>query len=185
MVLQRPQIVRFLVEQPLLERPEIALALLRVERARLLHEQIVEDRILVAAEVAVGDPDGLELVDVHVGLDDEAALEVHGDVEVAPLQHRVIGGRLDRLLTHAEADLAPLIDEPDAERLIGLRDPAVLEDERKPLGDAGLTQQAASLRPAGLDVAPIAGELFELLRRRRPRRARHLDAGDILHHRDA
>jgi hypothetical protein len=76
-LLQRIDVVRFLVEQPLLESAQMALALLGIEGARLLDEQVVEDRILVAAEVAVGDPGRLELLDVDVGLDDVARRPSH------------------------------------------------------------------------------------------------------------
>ena len=54
--------------------------------------------------------------------------------------------------------------------------PAVLEGEREAVGHAGLAQQPPRLGPAGRDVAPVAGQLLQLGRRRRPRRARHLDA---------
>ena len=71
------------------------------------------------------------------------------------------------------------------DRLVGLRDAAVLEREREALGHAGLAQQPLGLGPAGVDVAPVAGELLQLGRRRGPRRPRHLDPADFLHHRDA
>src|SRR3989442_4504070 len=184
-VLQRVEVVHLLVEQTLLERAQMALPLLGVERSRLLDEQVVQHRVLVAAEVAVRDAHRLELVDVHVRLDDEAALEVHGHLVVATLQHRMVGGGLDDLLPHVEPDLPPLVDEPDPERLVRLRDAAVLEPEPQTRRHARLAEQAAGFGAAGLDVAPVACELLQLRGRRRPRRARHLDAANVLHDRDA
>src|SRR5204863_6742943 len=67
------------------------------------------------------------------------------------------------------------------DRLVGLRDAAVLERERIAVRHAGLAQQSAGLGAAGLDVTPVTRELFQLRRRRGPWRARHLDAGDFLH----
>ena len=87
----------------------------------------------------------------------------------------------DRLHPHVQSDLAPLVDEPDGDRLVRLRQAAVFECERVAVGHAGLAQQSAGLDATGLDVTPVAGELFQLRRRRGPWRARHLDAGDLLH----
>src|SRR2546425_13090854 len=92
----------------------------------------------------------------------EAALEVHRHLEVAPLEHRMIRGGLDDLLPHVEADLLPLRDEPDAERLIGMRDAAVLEHEREAVGHAGFLQQAPGLGAVLVDVAAVAGQLLQL-----------------------
>jgi len=58
------------------------------------------------------------------------------------------------------------------ERLVRLRDAAVLERERKAVGNSRLAQQPARLRAVGLDVAPVPRELLQPGRRRRPRRAR-------------
>jgi len=43
-----------------------------------------------------------------------------------------------------------------------MRDAAVLEDERKAVGHAGFLQQAPGLGAVGVDVVPVAGELFQL-----------------------
>src|SRR5262245_10563970 len=53
--LQRVDVVHLLVLQSLLERPEIALALLGVDRAGLPDVQVVEDGVLVTAVVVVGE----------------------------------------------------------------------------------------------------------------------------------
>ena len=57
----------------------------------------------------------------------------------------------------------------------GCGNPAILEREGEALGHAGLAQEPPRLRPAGRDVAAVAGELLQLRRRRRPWRPRHLD----------
>jgi hypothetical protein len=56
-------------------------------------------------------------------------------------------------LLDVEPDLPPLVDEPDAERLIGLGDAPVLERERVAVGEARLAQEALGLGAAGVDVA--------------------------------
>src|SRR5688572_10662616 len=154
--LQRVDDVDLLVEQALLELPEDLLALLGVGRPALAAEEVVDDGVLVLAVVGVGGAE--EARKVQVGLHDEAALEVHGDVEVTALEHRVIGRRLDHLHLHVQADLPPLIDEPDAQVLVGVRDAAVLEREGKAVGNAGLLQQALGLGPVLCDVTPVTGQ---------------------------
>ena len=63
----------------------------------------------------------------------------------------------------------------------GLGDAAVLEREREAVGDTGLSEEPARLGPAGGDVAPVPGQLFQLRRGRGPRCPRHLDAANLLH----
>ena len=108
----------------------------------MLDEELVERLVGVPAVVGGAHLFGLELVKVEVGLDDVAALEVHGDLEVAgPQDLPVVRRRLDHLLLHVEPDLSPLVDEPDAHRLVRHRDAAVLEREREAVGHAGLLEQ--------------------------------------------
>src|SRR2546430_3242011 len=126
--LQRVDDVGLLVEQPLLDLAQDLLALLDVGGPALLVHQVVDHRVLVPAVVGVGGAE--EARQVEVGLDDEAALEVHGDLEVAPLEHRVVGAGLDHLHLHVEADLPPLVDEPHTQRLGGMRGCPVPESER-------------------------------------------------------
>src|SRR5207248_5760834 len=111
MPLQRVDHVRLVVEQPLLELPQDLFALLDVRGASLPDVHVVDGGVLVPAVVRVRGAH--EAGQVEVRLDDEAALEVHGDFEVAALEHRMIRGGLDELLLDAEADVPPLIDEPD------------------------------------------------------------------------
>src|SRR6185369_10190011 len=73
----------------------------------------------------------------------------------------------------------------DPHRLVRLGNPAILEGEREALGNARLAEEPARLRPAGRDVAAVAGELLQLRWRRGPGRPRHLNTRDLLHHRDA
>src|SRR3989441_8547620 len=129
----------------------------------------------VAAVVVVRDTDRLELLQVHVGLDDEAALGVAGHLEVATAQERDVGRGLDRLHLDVQADLLPLVDEPDRDRLVRLRGAAGLEGGREAVRHPPLAQQPAGLGAGGLDVTPRARERFELPRPRGPRRGRPPD----------
>src|SRR4029077_8373607 len=151
--LERPDDVRLLVEKPLLQLPHQLLAVLHVDGPGLLLVQLVDHLILVLAVVGVRRGD--EAHQVQVRLHDEAALEVHRDLEVAALQHRMIGGGLDGLDLHVEPDLPPLVDEPDRDRLVGMRNPAVLEREREAVGHARLAQEPLGLGPVGVDVVPV------------------------------
>src|SRR2546427_2169494 len=80
--LERVEIVRFLVEKPLLELAHEPLALLRVARPTLPGVQLVEHAVGVAPVVVVAHARGLELVEVEIRLDHEPALGVHGHLEV-------------------------------------------------------------------------------------------------------
>src|SRR5262245_11521434 len=134
--LERVEHVHLLVEQALLERAEQGPPLVGIDGPRLLREEVVDDLVLVLAVVRVRVRH--EPLEVEIGLHDEAAGEVHRYVEVAPLQHRVIGRGLDDLLLDVEPDLPPLVDEPDAHRLVRLRDAAILDREGEAFGHAGL-----------------------------------------------
>ena len=146
--------------------------------------QLVEHRVLVAAVVRRVAFGRQELVHVEVRLDDVAALEVHRNLEVALAQRRVVRRGLDHLLLHVQADAAPLVDQPDAQRLVRHRDAAIRERELEAVGHAGFLQQPPRLGARFFDVGPVAGELVQLLRRRRERRAGHLHAGHRLDDRD-
>jgi hypothetical protein len=139
--------VRLLVEEALLEGPDVAPALVGIDGATLEHVEVVEDRIGVAAVVGVAHVSGLELVEVEVGIDHVAALEVGAEVEVAGAEVAEVRAGLLDLLAHRQADLAPLVDEPGADVLVGHRDVAVLEHEREPAVEPGGGQQAPRLGP--------------------------------------
>src|SRR6266850_4259130 len=179
--LERREGVRLFFEQPPLELPDVPLPLLGIEGSALLLVEIVEHLVGVAAVVVVADLFRLELGEVEVRLDLIAALGVARHREVAGPQLRHVLRGLDRDHGRVEPDLAPLVDEPDPDRLVRHRDPAVREGEGEAVGDAGLPQQATRLGPRLLDVAAVAGELLELVRRRRERRARHLHPGHLFH----
>src|SRR2546427_11277014 len=179
--LERVEVVRFFVAQPPLELPDGLPALVRVDGTALLLVELVEHPVRVPAVVGWTLVLRLELVEVEVGLDDVAALEVHGRLEVAAPQLRVVLRRLDDLLLDVEADLPPLVDEPDADGLVGHRNGAVLEGEGEPVRDTSLLQQPPCLRPRLVDVTPVADQLLQLGRRGCERRPRHLDARHLLH----
>ena len=80
-----------------------------------------------------------------------------------------------------EADAAPLVDEPDADDLVGLIHRAHIEFESKTLGHASFPKQAACLGPRFLQVRPVASDLLEFLLRRRQRVAGEDDAADGFH----
>src|SRR5262245_27703359 len=118
--LERVDVVHLFVQEPPLELADEPLALLGVRDPALLLVQLVEGLVGVATVVGRALVLRLELVEIEVGLDDVAALKIRGDLEVAgPQDLAVVRGRLDHLLLHGEADLAPLVDQPDAERLVG------------------------------------------------------------------
>src|SRR5437899_4369473 len=111
--LERQDVVHFFVVEPLLERPEIFLALLGVDRARLLLVQLVEHRVLVTADVPRRG--GQEPVEVHVGLDDGVTGGGDGHLELAVLLRLEPRRRLEDRLLDGDPDLAPLVDEPRSE----------------------------------------------------------------------
>src|SRR5262245_58261326 len=92
--LQRHDVVDFLVEEALLELPDERLPLVGVGRARLLFVELVEHAVGVTAVVRRVLVSREEFVDVEVGLDDVAALEIHRHLEVARPEWREIRGRL-------------------------------------------------------------------------------------------
>src|SRR6266536_403393 len=175
--LERVDHVRLFVEEALLEGAKVLLPLLHIGGPRLLEEEVVDHLVLVIAAVGVRRAD--EARQVQVRLDDKAALEVHGHFEVAALEHRMVGRGLDHLHLDVEPDLTPLIDEPDAQRLVRVRDSAVLEREREAVRHPRLAQEALGLGTVGGDVAPEARQLLELGRRRRVRRAGYLNARHV------
>src|SRR5713226_5754085 len=140
MPLQRVDHVGFLIEQPLLEGAQELLPLLGIRGPGLLLVQIVDHRVLVLAVVGIRGAEKARQIEIR--LDNEPALEVHRHLEITPLEHRVVGRGLDELLLHGDADLPPLVDEPDAQRLVGMGDAAVLECERQALG-AGFLEELA------------------------------------------
>src|SRR5438094_154636 len=91
----------------------------------------------------------------RVGITEVAALEIHGRFVFTGAQHLVVRCRLDHLLVDMHADLAPLVDEPDAQRFVGHGDAAVLEGKGEPLCTC-LFEQAAGLLPGRLNLCPIA-----------------------------
>src|SRR5256712_9066912 len=189
--LQRVHPVHLLVEQTLLELPDVLLPLLEIDRPALFYVELVENGVLVPGIVCVADPPwigrgrpALELVEIQIGLDHVAALGVHGDLEVPTAQIGEPLRALGDLLRHVETDLAPLVDQPDAERLVRHRDPAILEREHEALRHAGFLQEPPRFRPRLDEVAPVTGQLLELRRRGREWRPRHLDARHLLDGRD-
>src|SRR5581483_3573862 len=122
---QRVDEVHFLVVQPLLEGAEVAAPFIRVGRPRLLRVQLVHHGVLVATEVHRR---RREIpVQVHVRLDDGVARGVGRHLVLTILLHLQPGGRLEHDLLDVDADLPPLVDEPDADRLVRLRHGAVGE----------------------------------------------------------
>src|SRR6266849_8336039 len=114
MPLQGVDVMRLLVQEPLLELPDQPPALVSVGDAALLLVELVEHPIGVAAVVDVAPIDGLELEEGEVGLDDVAAVEVGGDLEIAAADVRVEHAELQRLDLGSNPDLAPLVGQPDS-----------------------------------------------------------------------
>src|SRR5215470_5725451 len=144
--LQGVDVVDLLVEQPTLELADEAAALLPVGGAALLPVELVEGAVHVAAVVDRAHVVGLELEKGEVRLDDVAAVEDGRDLEVAVEHVAVEPSQLERLDAHAEPDLPPLVDQPDAERVVRVGNAAVLEREREALGHPRLPQEPPRLR---------------------------------------
>src|SRR5438552_15502455 len=165
MPLQGVDVMRLLVEEPLLELADQLPALLAVCGPALLLVELVERAIGVAAVVDGAPVEGLELEEGEVGLDDVAAVEVGGDLEIAAADVRIEHAELERLDLGGEADLPPLVGEPDPERHVGIRDPAILESEGEAVRHARLAEQSPGFRARLDDVAAIAGQSLQLGRR--------------------
>src|SRR5579884_2311480 len=180
---QRPDLVRLGIDEALLYRPHI-LTLLR--RVRLVQHLVVDGdqfRVLVTRVVLGIDRGRQQLLNVHQRVYDAVAGRFDDDVEIA-LAHRVEpwAGRHD-LLRHMQPDLAPLVDDPGRDILVGLIHVAVEQLERQTLG-AGFFEQPPRLGARLLDVGPITRELLQLFLGRRQRRAGVDDAADGLHDSD-
>src|SRR5262245_17598066 len=150
--LERVEVVGLLVQQSSLKVADPLLALLGIEGAALLLVEIVQSLVGIAAVVIAADSHRLELVEVEIGVDRVAALRVDGNLIVAGDQVSLPLRRLDEVVARLQADLAPLIDQPDGHRLVRHRHIAVLQAEREALGDARLLQQALGLGPRLRDV---------------------------------
>src|SRR5687768_9509086 len=157
-------LVRFGIQHVLVELAQQPLELLGVGLVHDLLVQRVDLPVLIAGVLAAGDVVRQELGDVDDRVDHRLAVEVQADVVfLAFAAQRGIEGRrrLDPVLG-IQADLAPLIDQPDTEDLVGLLDAAVVQPELEALGHAGFLEQAPRLGARLLDVGPIAGDFFQL-----------------------
>src|SRR5215203_990458 len=121
--------------------------------------------------------------DIRERIDDVLAVSFSRYREVA-VAHRLEprAGR-QYALGDVEADLAPLVDGPDAVILVRLIDRTVVQLEAEPLGP-GLLQQTARLSPRLLDIGPVAGELLQLFLGGGERRAGEGNPADGTHDRD-
>ncbi len=136
--------------------------------------------VLVVAVVLGIDRMRQELADVEQRIDHGLAVEVDRHVEGAAAQRVEERTGRQHALRDLEPDLAPLVDHPGGDILVGLVDVAVHQLEFEPLG-ARLLQQALRLGARFLDVGPEPGDLLQLLLGRRQRRAREDDAADRVH----
>src|SRR5499427_5533347 len=84
------------------------------------------------------------------------------DAKVAAAQCREPGTGRHYILSDVQADLAPLIDQPNPEIFVRLIDVAVHQFEAEAFG-ARLLQQSARLGSRPLDVGPEAGDAAELV----------------------
>ena len=118
--------------------------------------------------------------DVGDRIDDVLAvgLQSHGEVAAAHGVEPWPGGH--HLLGRLDADLAPFVDQPGADDLVGLVDVAVEELERQVLLPRFL-EQPPGLGARLLDVGPVADQLLQLLLGCGQRRAGEDDAADGLY----
>src|SRR5215471_7384657 len=80
--LERVDVVGLLIEQALLEGLDESSALLGIHGATLPDVEVVKHGIGVPAVVGIAPTRGLELVEIQVGIDHVAALEVGAELEV-------------------------------------------------------------------------------------------------------
>src|SRR5437879_514037 len=135
---QRRDHVHLLVEQALLELADDLAPLVDVARPGLTVVEGVERAVREPPVAGVGAVGGEELVEVEVGLDDVTTLAVQAHLEIAGAQRVEPRGALQHAHGGVEPDLLPLIHEPDAQRLVRLRQVAIVEHERKAVGHARL-----------------------------------------------
>jgi hypothetical protein len=84
------------------------------------------------------------------------------DAKIAAAQRRKPGTGRHHILSDVQADLAPLIDQPNTEVFVRLIDVAVHQFEAEAFF-ACLLQQPARLGSRLLDVGPEAGDSVELV----------------------
>src|SRR6266850_7244229 len=108
--------VHFVVVEPLLILAQESAPLLGIERPRLPGVQVVHHGVLVLAVVHRRRRE--EPVDVEIRLDDRVARRGDGDFEITAPQRAEPGRRLHGIVLDGDADLPPLVDDPDAERLV-------------------------------------------------------------------
>jgi len=78
------------------------------------------------------------------------------DLEITAPQSLQVGAGRDHPLRNLEPDLAPFVDEPGADKLVGLVDPAVQQLETQPIGSS-LLQETLWLRLAISRCRPEPG----------------------------
>src|SRR5713101_977388 len=91
--------------------------------------EVVEHSVGVAAVVDGTPVARLELEEREVRLDDVAAVKIGGDLEIAAADVGIEHAELERLDPRGDADLAPLVGQPDTKRHIGIGNSAILERE--------------------------------------------------------
>src|SRR5262249_47351719 len=127
--LQRVDVVRLLVEETLFEGADVFSALLGIHRPALPHVEVVQNGIGVPAVVGVAATLRLELVEVQIGVDHVAALEVRAQLEVSGAEVSEVLGRLLDFVVHRHSDPLPVVDQPFTDLVIRHRDVAVLQHQ--------------------------------------------------------
>ena len=150
---QRDGAMGLLIHHPLLVGPHQPLLLGHIARPVHGVVQLDQLRILELAVLIAGVRP--EPGDVDQRIDDRLAVELHRHVELALAQQREERAGGFHLLLDGDADLLPLVDQPDAQRRVGLVDGAVGQRELE-VGDTGLLQQPPGFLARLVDVRPVA-----------------------------
>ena len=154
--------MRPFVQHPLVELVGQSTLLRDIGLVQHLVIDLVRLRILVVAVILAADRVRQPGLDIDHRVDDAVAIAAGGHLEIATAQSSEPRTGRDDALRDMQADLAPLVDQPDPEVFVRLIDVAVKEFEAEPFS-AGLFQQPLRLGPRLVDVGPEAGDRFDLL----------------------
>src|SRR5262249_47966265 len=149
----------------------------------LMEDRLIERDLLlvVVAAIVLGiHRVWQELADVHERVHYALTVEVHGHVEGTMSQSVIERTGREHALRDLQSDLAPFVDQPGPDILVGLVDVAIHQLEFEPL-DARLLEQTPRLLARFADIRPEPSDLLELLFGRREWRARENDAGHRVH----
>src|ERR671935_886816 len=156
-------LVSLRVHRVLLDAGDEPLALRRVGLTALRVDHLVQVGVFVVGEVEALAETGRrpELRELQIGLVQEVAVEVERDLEVARAQVRLIRRCLLHVVRRRDADLLPLVDDEERDRLVRCGDVAVQELEAQ-VGHARVREQLLRLRFRCCSVGGVPGDLLQV-----------------------